>query len=71
MTHQLILEIIVKFISVGNAIVKESFMNTYRKIIFLITLTVMIILLTNCTRIKFDGFDPSTALVRWVITHDR
>ena len=28
----------------------------------------MMVLLTNCTsRFEFDGFDPTTATVRWII----
>ena len=27
----------------------------------------MMVLLTNCTKFKFDGFDPTTATVRWII----
>ena len=23
--------------------------------------------LSNCTKLKFDGFDPTTATVRWII----
>ena len=29
------------------------------------------VLLTGCIKdLKFDGYDPSTAIVRWVFTHD-
>ena len=27
----------------------------------------MTVLLTNCTKFEFDGFDPATATVRWII----
>ena len=27
----------------------------------------MTVFLSNCTKLKFDGFDPTTATVRWVI----
>jgi len=27
----------------------------------------MTVLLTNCTKFDFDGFDPATATVRWII----
>jgi len=30
---------------------------------------IMFLLLTNCSA-KFDGFDPSTTIVRWMITND-
>jgi hypothetical protein len=29
----------------------------------------MMVLLTNCTS-RFDGFDPTTSMVRWIIQHD-
>ena len=45
MIRQLTLEIIVKFISVGSVIVKENFMNMYRKIILLMFLTMIIVLI--------------------------
>ena len=28
----------------------------------------MMVILTACTS-KFDGFDPTTSMVRWVFTH--
>ena len=30
---------------------------------------IVFLLLTNCSA-KFDGYDPSTAMLRWIITHD-
>ena len=31
----------------------------------------MMVLLTNCTsRFEFDGFDPTTATVRWIIKNN-
>ena len=30
----------------------------------------MMVLLTACTSAKFDGFDPTTTVLRWVITSD-
>ena len=30
---------------------------------------IIFLLLTNCSA-KFDGYDPSTAMLRWIITHD-
>ena len=29
------------------------------------------VFLSNCTKLKFDGYDPTTAMVRWVITSDK
>ena len=41
---------------------EESFMKR------LLMVLSMMVLLTNCTKIKFDGYDPSTAMVRWIFT---
>ena len=31
----------------------------------------MMVLLTGCTKnLKFDNFDPTTAIVKWIFTHD-
>ena len=30
---------------------------------------IMFLLLTNCSA-KFDGFDPTTTALRWIITND-
>ena len=30
---------------------------------------ILFLLLTNCSA-KFDGFDPTTSMVRWIITYD-
>ena len=32
-------------------------------------LMIMFLLLTNCSA-KFDGFDPTTTALRWIITND-
>ena len=31
----------------------------------------MMVLLTNCTKLDFDGFDPATSTLRWIITHEK
>jgi len=31
----------------------------------------MMVLLTACTSSKFEGFDPVTSSLRWVITNDK
>ena len=37
----------------------------------LIWVGLMMVLLTACIKdIKFDGYDPTTAMVRWIFTHD-
>jgi len=28
------------------------------------------VLLTACTSTKFDGFDPTTTALRWILTND-
>ena len=33
----------------------------------LIWVGLMMVLLTACTKFDFDGFDPTTATVRWII----
>ena len=33
----------------------------------LIWVGLMMVLLTACTKFEFDGFDPTTATVRWII----
>jgi len=35
-----------------------------RQLLMILSMTV---LLTNCTKFEFDGFDPTTATVRWII----
>ncbi len=35
----------------------------------MIRIIIVFVLLTGCSA-KFDGYDPSTAIVRWIITHD-
>ena len=30
----------------------------------------MPVLLTNCTKLEFDGFDPTTTTVRWIIKNN-
>ena len=36
----------------------------------LTTILLMMVLLTSCTS-KYQGFDPTTATLRWIITHDK
>jgi len=38
----------------------------------LIWVGLMMVLLTACTKdLKFDGFDPTTSVVKWVFTGDK
>ena len=30
----------------------------------------MTVFLSNCTKLDFDGFDPTTATVRWLMKQD-
>ena len=48
-----------------TAIRKENFMRQ------LTIILLMTVLLTSCTKLEFDGFDPTTSMVRWVFTHER
>ena len=36
----------------------------------LIWVGLMMVLLTACTKFEFDGFDPTTATVRWIIKNN-
>ena len=31
----------------------------------------IVMFLTSCTKLEFDGFDPMTSTLRWIITHER
>ena len=37
---------------------------------YIIIYALVILWLTGCSA-KFDGYDPSTAMLRWIITHDK
>ena len=58
------LEIEAKSTNVGTAIRRENFM---RRLIMILS---MMVLLTNCTKLDFDGFDPTTTTVRWLMKQD-
>ena len=30
----------------------------------------MMVLLTNCTKVEFDGFDPTTTALKWIMKND-
>ena len=36
----------------------------------MVIILLMMVFLTNCTKLKFDGFDPTTTMVRWIIQND-
>ena len=38
---------------------------------FKIILIISILLLSNCSKYKFDNFDPTTSTLRWIITSDK
>ena len=58
------LEIEVRSTNVGTAIRRESFM---RRLALILLMTVI---LTHCTKLEFDGFDPTTTALRWIIKND-
>ena len=61
-TRVWILEIEAKSTNVGTAIRKGSFMKRLMMVLS------MMVILTACTnKIKFDGYDPTTAMFRWII----
>ena len=33
-------------------------------------LIILQIMLASCTKLEFDGFDPTTSIVKWVFTGD-
>ena len=35
-----------------------------------IIILLMMVFLSNCTKLDFDGFDPTTATVRWLMKQD-
>jgi len=52
-----------QYTNVGTVIRRENFMKS------MILVGLMMVVLTNCTRnIEFDGFDPTTSVVKWVFT---
>ena len=36
----------------------------------IVIIGIICLLLSACSA-KFDGYDPSTAMVRWILTHDK
>ena len=58
------------YTNVGTVTRKENIMLR-RKIILLVTLTMMtmMIFLSACGRYQYEGFDPTTATLRWLITN--
>ena len=47
--------------NVGLAIRRENFMRQ------LMIILLMTVLLTHCTKLEFDGFDPTTTTLKWII----
>ena len=47
--------------NVGLAIRRENFMRQ------LMIILLMTVLLTHCTKLEFDGFDPATTILKWII----
>ena len=64
MIRQLILEITVRYTNVGYVIQREKYMKKG------LILLMIVIFLTSCTKLEFDGFDPATSLFRWTITNE-
>ena len=31
----------------------------------------MVLILTNCTKLEFDGFDPTTSTLKWMIQNEK
>ena len=54
-----------RYISVGTVTRKGNSMRS------MIWVGLMMVLLTACTKVDFDGFDPATSAVKWIITGDK
>ena len=54
-----------QYTNVGTVTLRESFMKR------LIWVGLMMVLLTACTNLKFDNFDPATSTLKWIITSDK
>jgi len=37
----------------------------------IIILLMMVLILTNCTKLEFDGFDPTTSTLKWMIQNEK
>ena len=37
----------------------------------LLVITIMVVFLTSCTKVDFEGYDPSTSLLKWVIQKEK
>ena len=37
----------------------------------LILVGLMMVVLTSCTKLEFDGIDPTTSMIKWVFTGDK
>ena len=51
--------------NVGTVIRKGNSMRS------MIWVGLMMVLLTACTKVDFDGFDPATSAVKWIITGNK
>ena len=58
---QRLLEIKVRSTNVGTVTRRENFM---KRLILILSMTVI---LTHCTKLEFDGFDPATTTLKWII----
>ena len=59
-------EVKIQYTNVGIVIRRVSSMRQ------LIWVGLMMVLLTACTKdLRFDGFDPTTSIVKWVFTGDK
>ena len=36
-----------------------------------ILILIVLLTLTNCSKVEFDGFDPWTSTARWILTKDK
>ena len=58
------LEITVRCTNVGYVTQREKYMKKG------LILLMIVIFLTSCTKLEFDGFDPATSIFKWTITNE-
>ena len=51
---------------------KEKYMWMSPKLLsFILMMILLQVMLTNCTKLEFDGFDPTTSALKWIMTKDK
>jgi len=56
------------YINVGRVNHKESYMWMSPKLLSLILMLIILqMMISSCTKLEFDGFDPTTSALKWVL----